>query len=241
MTTSKPGALQVRARANHVVDHHYDDAKPGKPLYLLIPGGLIALASLALEIFIAYQSFLNEAIPQSTGLALMLVLAPFYIGGVFLFSYGYELYNLPRALRDTAIIVFFTVAAVVIIAVLFVVLGAMGEGGSGSSSRRSSRSSSSSSGGGTSSGGSGGGLGGYYGGMGPIFLGGLGGPTRVETRQVVKEVPVEPPKPQPITCPYCGRAYVPAENKYACPNCGGATPDDLRAQSEPPVNPNPTQ
>ncbi len=240
MPSSNPGALQVRARANHVVDHHYDDAKPGKPLYLLIPGGLIALASLALEIFIAYQAFLNEAIPQSTGLLLMLLLAPFYIGGVFLFSYGYELYNLPRALRDTAIIVFITVAAVVIIAVLFVVLGAMGEGRSGSSSR-SSRSESSSSGGGASSGGSGGGTGGgYYGGMGPIFIGGLG-PTRVETHEVVKEVPVAPPKPQPITCPYCGRAYVPADNQYACPNCGGATPDDLRTQSEPPINPNPTQ
>jgi len=63
----------------------------------------------------------------------MLLLAPFHIGGVFLFRYGYELYDLPRALRDTAIIVFITVATVVSIAVLFVVLGAMGEGKSGSS------------------------------------------------------------------------------------------------------------
>ncbi len=237
MTSSNPGALRVRAKTNQVVDHHYDEEKPGKPLYLLIPGGLIALATLALEIFIAYQAFLNEGIPQSTGILLMLVLAPFYIGGVFLFSYGYELYNLPRALRDTAVIVFITVAAVVIIAVLFVVLGSMGEGRSGSSSRSSSKSESSSSGGGASSGGSGGGIGGgYYGGMGPVFIGGLG-PSRVETREVVKEVPVQPSKPQPVTCPYCGRAYVPADNKYACPNCGGATPDDLRAQSEAQLNP----
>jgi len=32
------------------------------------------------------------------------LLAPVYIGGVFLFSYGYELYDLPRALRLTAIL-----------------------------------------------------------------------------------------------------------------------------------------
>jgi hypothetical protein len=240
VTISKPGALNVRARTNQVVDHHYDDAKPGKPLYLLIPGGLIALASLALEIFIAYQAFLNEAIPQSTGIVLMLLLAPFYVGGVFVFSYGYELYDIPRALRDTAIIVFITVAAVVIIAVLFVVLGAMGEGGSRSSSRSSSKSESSSSGSRASGGASGGGIGsGYYGGLGPIFINSVG-PTRTVTREVVKEVPVAPPKPQPITCPYCGRAYVPAENKYACPNCGGATPDDLRAQSESQLNPPPS-
>lgn len=236
MTPSTPNTLGIRTKTNQVIDHHYDDAKPGKPLYLLIPGGLIALASLALEIFIAYQAFLNESIPQSTGLLLMLVLAPFYIGGAFIFSYGYELYDIPRALRDTAIIVFIAVAAVVIIAVLFVVLGAMGEGGSrSSSSRSSSRSESTTLGGGGSGGGGGGGGigGGYFPGMGPIFIGSTG-PTRVETREVVHEIPVEPPKPQPITCPYCGRAYVPAENKYACPNCGGATPDDLRAKSEPP-------
>jgi len=230
VTASKSGTLNIRAKTNQVVDHHYDDAKPGKPLYLLIPGGLIALASLALEIFIAYQAFLNETIPQSTGLVLMLLLAPFYIGGVFLFSYGYELYNLPRALRDTAIIVFITVASVVIIAVLFVALGAMS---GGSSSRSSSKSESSSSGSRASSGGSGGGFssGGSFSNIGPIFLGGTGSNHTV-MREVVREVPVAPPKPQPITCPYCGRAYVPAENKYACPNCGGATPDDLRAQSE---------
>ncbi|HEX7593778.1 MAG TPA: hypothetical protein VF429_06365 [Anaerolineae bacterium] len=236
MTTSARGALDIRAKTNQVVDHHYDDAKPGKPLYLLIPGGLIALACLALEIFIAYETWLNEAIPQSTGVVLMLLLAPFYIGGVFLFSYGYELYNLPRALRDTAIIVFITVASVVIVAVLFIVLGAMGEGKSSSSSSKSSRSSASSS----SSSGSSGGGGGYGGGVfpyvGPIFLGGTGS-THTVTREVVREVPVAPPKPQPVTCPYCGRAYVPAENKYACPNCGGATPEDLRAQSEAQINP----
>ncbi|MDE3090497.1 MAG: hypothetical protein KGJ80_14035 [Chloroflexota bacterium] len=231
MTASKSGALNIRAKTNQVVDHHYDDAKPGKPLYLLIPGGLIALAALAMEIFIAYETWLNEAIPQGTGLLLMLLLAPFYIGGVFLFSYGYELYDIPRALRDTAIIVFITVAAVVIIAVLFVVLGSLGEGKSSSSSSRGS-SKSSSSGSGGSGGGSGGGIssGGSFSNIGPIFLGGIG-PTQTVTREVVREVPVAPPKPQPITCPYCGRAYVPAENKYACPNCGGATPDDLRAQS----------
>jgi len=44
--SSNPGTLDVRARTRQVVDHHHDDDKPGKPLYLLIPGGLVALASL---------------------------------------------------------------------------------------------------------------------------------------------------------------------------------------------------
>jgi len=44
---------------------------------------------------------------------------------------------------------------------------------------------------------------------------------------VVREVPATP---QPVNCPYCGHAYVPAETNYACPNCGAATPQDLLPQ-----------
>ncbi len=229
MTSSNPGALRVRARTQQVVDHHYDDAKPGKPLYLLIPGGLIALASLALIIIIAYRSFFDESMDSSTGMSLMLLLAPFYIGGVFLFSYGYELYDVPKALRDTIIIVVITLAAVVIIAVLFVVAGAM-SGGKSSSSSKSSSDKSSSSGSSsrgssvsTSSSSSGGD---FLSGIGPIFVGG-GGQTHTVTREVVREVPVAPPTPQPIKCPNCGRSYIPAETKFACPSCGAPTPPDL--------------
>ncbi|MCL4393554.1 MAG: hypothetical protein M1482_01865 [Chloroflexi bacterium] len=240
MTPSNPGVLNVRAKANRVVDHHYDDDKPGKPLYLLIPGGLVAVASLLLIIFIAYRTWLDASLDPNTGLVLILLLAPFYVGGVFVFSYGYELYDIPRALRDTAVIVFITVAAVVILAVLFVVLGSLGDK-SGSSSSRSSKSESStssgSSGGGVA-GGIGGALGGGYGGWGPVFIGSTA-PTRVETREVIREVPVEPAKPQPITCPYCSRAYVPAENHYACPGCGSPTSEELRAESEAALNPKP--
>jgi len=57
MSSSDYRDLAVRAKTRQVVDHHYDDEKPGKPLYLLIPGGLIALASLALIIYIAYQTW----------------------------------------------------------------------------------------------------------------------------------------------------------------------------------------
>jgi hypothetical protein len=69
---------------------------------------LIALATLALIVFIGYLTFLEETLNQDLGIILMLVLAPFYVGGVFLFSYGYELYDIPRAIRLTAIIVFVT-------------------------------------------------------------------------------------------------------------------------------------
>lgn len=227
-----PRSYQVRARTDQVVQHHYDDSKPGKPLYLLIPGGLIALASLALIVYLAYASFLDQSMDSGQGILLILLLAPFYIGGVFLFSYGYELYDLGKAVRLTAIIVFITVAAVVIVAVLFAVLGSLGKGSSSSSKSSSSSSSSkssSSAGGSTSSSssGSGGGGGGYGGGYfnpGPIFV---GGGTNTVTREVVHEVPVEPPKPVAVKCANCGRPYIPSETKFACPNCGAPATKEM--------------
>ncbi len=260
MPESEYRARQVRAKTNEVFEYDRDDEKPGKPLHVLIPGGLIALATLALIVFIAYQTWFEENLAQSLGLILITILSPFYVGGVFLFSYGYELYNLPRALRLTAIIVFVTLASVVIIAVLFLVLANMnGNSGSSSSSSkggksRSSSSSSSKPSASPRSSSSGGGLGGIVGAAGsalnnsssssssapssshsssgPVFI---GGGTRVETREVTKEVVKEVPKePMPITCPFCARSYVPVDNNYICPGCGAATPRELIQESQEP-------
>lgn len=231
MPQSEYKARQVRAKTHEVYEYDHDDEKPGKPLHILIPGGLIALAALALIVFIAYLTWFDESLAQETGLILILILSPFYVGGVFLFSYGYELYNIPRAIRLTAIIVFVTLASVVIIAVLFLLLGNM-KGGSDSSSRKLSRnssrkSSSKSSNSAKPSMQNRSGLGG------PIFFG--GGGTRVETREVTKEVVKEVPKqPMPITCPFCTRSYIPVEYKYICPSCGAATPKELIEESQEP-------
>src|SRR5258706_4554972 len=145
MPQSEYRARQVGAKTNEVVNYHKDDSLPGKPLYILIPGGLVALAALGTIIFVAYLTWFEGRLAQNVGLVLIGILFPFYVGGVFLFSYGYELYNIPRALRLTAIIVFLTVASVVIVAVLAALLTGGGEGLFGGSSSKSSKSSSRSS------------------------------------------------------------------------------------------------
>ena len=211
---------QVRAKTQQVMDYHYDDDLPGKPLFLLIPGGLIALVSLGLIIWIAYRTYYQGSLEAADGLPMILLLAPFYVGGVFLFSYGYELYDLPKALRDTAIIVFVTVASVVIIAVLFVLASGMSNSKSSSSSKSSSDGSSRSRSSPSSSRSSSGSA--WGGDVGPIFVGGTN--TRTVTREVVREVPAEPAPPQPITCPNCGRPYLPANTDYICPSCGAPAP-----------------
>ncbi|HET9589582.1 MAG TPA: hypothetical protein VFO91_12415, partial [Anaerolineales bacterium] len=138
MSESHYRARQVSAKTQEVIEYDHNEALPGKPLHILIPGGLVALASLGVIIYVVYLTWFAEQLSQGTGLLLVGLLAPFYIGGVFLFSYGYELYNVPRAIRLTAIIVFLTFAAVVIVAVLFFVLAAGGKGLAESSSSKKS-------------------------------------------------------------------------------------------------------
>jgi uncharacterized membrane protein YhaH (DUF805 family)/DNA-directed RNA polymerase subunit RPC12/RpoP len=228
MPESQYRARQVAAKTHEVVEYDHDDSLPGKPLHILIPGALIALASLAVIVLVIYQTWFENNLAQSTGVILLVILAPFYIGGVFLFSYGYELYNIPRALRLTAIIVFVTVGFVVIIAVLFLVLSSGKNDFGSSSKKKSSGSSKPEARNLPSSGGSG------LPNLGPIVvLGGGRTHTREVTREVVKEVEV-PVAPRSIDCPYCRRSYVPAEEEYACPACGAATPKELIEESEEP-------
>ncbi len=235
MPQSQYRARQVGAKTHEVIEYDHDETKPGKPLHILVPGGLVALASLGVIVLVIYLTWFEGQLDQNTGIVLAALLFPFYVGGVFLFSYGYELYNVPRAIRLTAIIVFLTVAAVVIVAVLFFVLAGGGKLPEGSSKKRSSGggskvkadigpSSSSSS---STSRGSG------LPGLGNVVV--LGNMGRTHTREVVTEKRVEVPvAPRSIDCPYCRRSYVPAENNYACPACGAATPKELIEESEAP-------
>ena len=231
MPQSQYRARQVSAKAHEVVDYDHDETKPGKPLHILIPGGLVALVALGVIILIAYLTWVEGQLDQNTGLVLIGILFPFYVGGVFLFSYGYELYNVPRAIRLTAIIVFLTVAAVVIVAVLFVVLAGGGKLPSKSSDNNSSGSSSAKASHSSSSGGSG------LSNLGNVVVLGNLGPTRTRevTKEVIKEKTVEVPvAPRSVNCPSCGRGYVPATENYICPSCGAPTPRELIDVSEEP-------
>ena len=67
MPQSQYRARDVSAKTQEVVDYDHDDSKPGKPLHILIPGGLVALASLGVIILVAYMTWFQERLAQGTG------------------------------------------------------------------------------------------------------------------------------------------------------------------------------
>lgn len=245
-----PPSYAPFARARHLVDVHRDISHPKRPLGFLIPGAVTAIVALAMAALVAWAAWGRYSLDQSTAVAFIAVLGVIYIGGVYLFAYGYELQDARKALRLTAIIVLITVAAVFIVAVLAVVLGALGGGRGGGSSSSGSSHSGSSGGGGGSSGSS-------WSGAPFLFLSSGGGRTRTVVNTVTQPITCPachrefvPQKgaelqcpychavleahQRPVECPYCQASYVPQDNQYACPKCHAPTPPSLLVQPAPP-------
>lgn len=223
---------RVAKKTHEVVGYHYDTSQPGKPLHLLVPGGAIAIATLAAIIGVIYQTWFAKEWSEGVGSGWLMALVPVYIGAVFIFSLGYELYEIDRALALTAMIVFSTVAIVLVVAVIAVLLGAAGNS-SGSSSKKSS--SSGSSGGGRSDSDSSGldfvsqvvSTPSTSNNSGSIVADVVEGVARAAMASDTTGVPGPGPNfaeevgPDPAICTFCGSTFIPESTSFKCPQCGG--------------------
>ena len=146
-----PGTLDVKGRTQMVIDHHFDESRPGKPLRLVIPGGLIALGALGLAGLVGYRGWISLTLDVSTAEYMLAGIAVVFIAGTFTFSYGYELYDVRKAMRLTLIIVLVAAVSVLIVIVLILTIrwiakpalaaiGGLFSGRGGSSGSRPSRS-----------------------------------------------------------------------------------------------------
>jgi len=201
------------------MEHHYSTDNPDKPLWLLVPGAMIALAALGVIISFAYHTWYAKTITVDQGVSRILLLAPVYAAGVFVFSYGYELYDLWAAIRLTLIVVAVTAFAVVMVAALFAVL-------SGSKDAKSSSSLT-----------SGRGVGGSSGrglslnlGRGDHWVSSTSSPPPPATSGPI--VPLPPPiasaaMPPALACPACGQSFFLGSRTLYCPSCGKSIPPEL--------------
>jgi hypothetical protein len=114
-----PPDFHVAQKAQAVLDYTREGAQPGKPLDILVGGAIVALVAMAMTIAFAYKTLYSGEIDADWGYAGIGVLFAIYTLGLFLFSYGYELYDTGKALRLTLILAFVSlIALVLIIAVL---------------------------------------------------------------------------------------------------------------------------
>jgi hypothetical protein len=117
--STRPGDSQVFAHTRGVLAYHQDPAHEGRPLYLLLGGAAVAVVCLFLIGMLAYRTWYLEEIDPEKAYYGISFLFCFYVLGVFLFCYAYELYDMPRALRLTLI------AAFVSVVLLFLVIFAL--------------------------------------------------------------------------------------------------------------------
>ncbi len=138
-------AANLAGRSAALVDHHADTSNPDKPLYLLIPGGAIAILAL---LYAIYSAFLGIVIGTPAAAAWLRVIAAslVYLGGLFVFSYGYELYNAHNALRMTLKLGLVGLAVLFIAIVIFLIIAAIFKDSDGDLSLDSGSSSGGSSG-----------------------------------------------------------------------------------------------
>jgi hypothetical protein len=125
-----------------VLKHTGENNQPNvaRPQLLLWTGGPLAVAALAIIVYVAYQTWYASELETGTAYPVLGALAFVYTGAVFAFSYAYERKDTARALKTTAIIVGVTLALVVILAVAFVLAAASSKKSSSSSSSKQSSS-----------------------------------------------------------------------------------------------------
>jgi len=96
--------LNVLAKSRDVVTHHFAPEWTGRPLYLMIPGGVSAVVAgvwifmLAKAVWVDHLRAVDAARPQ------LIALLAAYFAGLAIFSYAYELYNWRRAVWLTLIL-----------------------------------------------------------------------------------------------------------------------------------------
>lgn len=224
MAQSDYRARAVRKKTREVVEFHRDKARPGKPLLLIIPGGLLALGALIAIIGVVKQTWVDKVWEESRAIEALVLLLPVYIASVYAFSYGYELYDTERAIKLTAWIVFLTVGIVVVVGVLFCLIA-----GGGNDSKSDSGSKSKSSGGTSSRSSSGSFLDGLFSTSNAV----ASSSTPVEFNinlfpdtsgsASTTAAPAGPPRPKPMACKFCKSEFIPEENEFKCPNCGASS------------------
>src|SRR6266545_5295940 len=125
---ARPTDLQVVAKTRDLLAYHEDPEQEGRPLILLMSGAGIALLCLMFIGVLSFRSFYEHRVDANQAYFGISLLFCFYVLGVFLFCYAYELYDMPKALRLTIIAAFISLVFLVLVFVSLTTLAKMKDG-----------------------------------------------------------------------------------------------------------------
>lgn len=197
--TERVEKLEIWAKTRRMLDYDADAEKPGRPLMVLLGGAALALLALAFMIMVAYRTWGLEENSANRAYVSLSLLFVVHTAGVYLFAYGYELYDRGKALRLTAMIAIVSFGAIAaVIAALILMMRTREVATAGASLLNLDNTP-------------------LLAGEGAAFFP-LSAPLTPSLGRF--EQPVEAVQPFSITCIGCQREFEPAPPRAACPNCG---------------------
>jgi hypothetical protein len=190
----------MAAHARHALEYQRDASREGRPVSLLLGGGALALVCMALMVLLAYQTWYLEQVPVSRayfGVSLLFVI---YVFGLFLFCYGYALYDTAKAFQMTLVLAVLSIIAVFAVIAVFALLaklkGAASLEAAASGAEKTEP---------------------FARAMGSLALGGIEEEGRYRRRKDEPESELFV-----IHCQSCGERYIPLPPQAICPSCGRA-------------------
>ena len=126
------------SRTREVIAYHDDASQEGRPLFMLLGGAGLAMVSLGFIAMMVYRTWYAHELSSERGYFAVSLLFVFYVLGVFLFSYAYELYDLGAAFRTTLIVSFVSVVAIILVIGSLALLSRLKDGASGAADAASS-------------------------------------------------------------------------------------------------------
>lgn len=190
----RPSVFDILGRARLGFNRQHDPAAEGRPVSLMVGGGLLAVVAMTLCLLLARQIWLAGEIEQEPGLYGVSLLFVLFVGGVYVFALGYELNDAGRAVRLTLILAILGLAGLVLVISVFVALAWLKAGASSAAPGRQAR--------------------GVLG-----LVSGFDAPEREEQPRHTLAFSVQCPKceyafipiPPAAVCPWCDNAYFPEQ------------------------------
>jgi len=126
MSTST--AFDVAGRSREIAAYERGPNFRRRPLLTMLAGLLLAAVAAVLCALLARDIWYERSVPVDSGLFGVSLLFCFYVGGVFIFALGYELYDVPRALRFTIVLAILGLLALVFMIAALIALAVVKHG-----------------------------------------------------------------------------------------------------------------